>query len=72
MLPSGILQETQKESSRGGSQITCHDLSHSFSWRFESLSAVISAFATPHSISLVWIIEQETEVLKQELPIVKE
>lgn len=47
-------------------------VSHSFSRRFGSLSALTSAFATLHPFSLIWIIEQEREVLKQEQPIVKE
>lgn len=46
--------------------------SHSFSWRFGTLSALISAFSTLHSFSLIWIIERETEVSKEEQPIAKE
>lgn len=64
MLPSEILQETQKESSYGGFSW--------FSWTFGSLSALTGVFASLNSFGLIWIIEQEKEVSKQEQPIVKE
>lgn len=47
-------------------------VSHRLLGRFGSLSALISAFATLHSFSLIWIIEKETEVLEQDQPTVKE